>query len=354
MQPAVEQGNTSQSSNTPTLYRHTKKKEWGLALLAWEQDGKRGYRFEDGEVRVFKEGYYDLLEEVDAPADQSSPLLAELDRQQRRADKAAGNEPAITFEEQLGVFLEQFPEGFGSKEWLEKHRGQGGRRLKRHRDSAIAQAQKDLSAEAIDAALASGDLASVQKAALDVVENTDLVTKSQLDPLKRATPTEDFIRTLRNLLYGENEIGVRFDAFCRELATNSGRPPSWPLVTAVPSLVQPKDFICIRPSVFKTQADASSVTVRGTKTPSSRSYGGFLEMAADLRDQLTAAGHPPRDYLDLYDFIWVTLRPSSQEILEKVRVTLQKQRLAEARAAGGSEEGDEAEEEATEAPAQHA
>src|SRR5690606_26156746 len=44
------------------VYQHTKRAQWGLAALVWERDGKRGYRFEDGSERVFREGFYHLLE----------------------------------------------------------------------------------------------------------------------------------------------------------------------------------------------------------------------------------------------------------------------------------------------------
>ena len=47
------------------LYRHTKRPEWGVAILAWERGGRRAYQFEDGRLRKFREGYYSLMKPVD-------------------------------------------------------------------------------------------------------------------------------------------------------------------------------------------------------------------------------------------------------------------------------------------------
>ena len=48
---------TDQEDSAPVpgdrLYRHSKRKQWGFAVLAWEKEGKRGYQFEDGELRVW-------------------------------------------------------------------------------------------------------------------------------------------------------------------------------------------------------------------------------------------------------------------------------------------------------------
>ena len=59
--------------NTPTpppglrLFRHSKRPQWGIAALVWELNGKRGYQFSDGKLRVFKQGFYGLFESAVAP-----------------------------------------------------------------------------------------------------------------------------------------------------------------------------------------------------------------------------------------------------------------------------------------------
>ncbi|MEL6182380.1 MAG: hypothetical protein AAFS10_25715, partial [Myxococcota bacterium] len=58
-----------------SLYVHTKRPNWGRAILAWEQGGKRGYQFEDGRLRVFKKDFYGLFDTVELPEDDDSALV---------------------------------------------------------------------------------------------------------------------------------------------------------------------------------------------------------------------------------------------------------------------------------------
>jgi hypothetical protein len=331
MENAIQQSSPSPGSSSPTLYRHTKKHEWGLALLAWERDGKRAFRFEDGEVRIFKEGYYGLLEEVDRPADRTTEIVAKIDREHgvssRRRAGTKEPEQEITFDEQLEVFLAEFPGGFESAAWVEQHRGGGaGRRLKRHRDSAIDDARRQLGADALRELIDASDFAAVRQRAIDVLEATDLVTRAQIKPLSDSAGDQRIADALFELLHGERDIEERFDKFCHAVAQSSRKMPSWPLITALVGLIDPQEHLCIRPSVFATQAKWMAPSLQLGKQPKGSIYTRFVEMAKTILENLRGAGQKPRDLLDVYDFVWFTLRPAAMETLEHVR----KRKAAEA------------------------
>jgi hypothetical protein len=57
MDIAIDSIDTRESPNEDALYRHKKREEWGVAVFLWERDGKRAFRFADGETRVFKQGF---------------------------------------------------------------------------------------------------------------------------------------------------------------------------------------------------------------------------------------------------------------------------------------------------------
>ncbi len=306
------------------LYKHTKRAQWGYAVLAWERDGKRGYQFEDGELRVFKEGYYKLLAEAECPPDQAVRLLAQLGRASGAKGDGKGNDRVLTFDEQLAVFLEQYAEGFAGGEWRNQHRGEGlSRRLKRHRDAAIADAQEQLSREALSELIAANDHAEVVKRLSDVVQGTDLVTRAQADPLARAKPSADLSLGLRDLLYGEGPFDPLFDEFCRRLLEAGRKQLSWPLVTSILSLVQPNKHIAVRPTVIGKQAQWASPRLRYSAKPEARVYARILSMGNTVMTRLTEAGQPPKDFLDIYDFMLVTLRPAAERILEEVRARIE-------------------------------
>jgi hypothetical protein len=305
------------------LYQHSKRKQWGFAVLAWERDGKRGYQFEDGELRVFAKEFFGMLAEAECPPDQATRLLAKLGRQSgagKGADGKGGKEDQLTFQEQLQVFLTEHPDGFAGARWKDEHRGEGApRRLKRHRDFAVADASELLSREALDGLISAGDHAEVARRLAEVVNGGDLVTRAQAEPVSRAAPSPELSKGVREFLYGGGELEARFDELCRVLLEAGRKQLSWPLVTAIAAVVRPDEHVAVRPTVLSKQAQWAQPRLRYATKPDGKVYVRILTMARTVRDALAGAGHPPKDLLDVYDFMLVTLRPAATKILADVR-----------------------------------
>ena len=308
------------------VYQHTKRAQWGLAALVWERDGKRGYRFEDGSERVFREGFYHLLEPRPAVGETAEKLLAAAHRDANptrgtEAGAAAPSKPRATLEQLVGVFHELFPGGFTDPQWVLQRRGEGsGRRAKRYRDPALADAAQQLQRAALDQLIEQGQSAEVLARAHAVLAATDLVTPTQLHPLRHATPTATLAEALRDLMHEPDPDGVCFDRAATVLMRASGKPSTWPLLTGLRSLVQPQDEVCIRPSVFFEMVHVVSPVRIRKSNPNGSTLRHLSAVARELRDQLVAAGEQPRDMLDVHDFIWETCRPSAASLLERVRL----------------------------------
>ena len=323
---------TDAAEQIPHLYQHKKRKEWGFAIMAWERDGKRGYQFEDGELRVFKEGYYQLLEEMSDVAN-STAIMARLeakrasaakkDDKKKRSGGSRRSGPDIedlpTMGEQVMVFKDLYPQGFDDPKWIKDHRGGDGRALKRHRAPAIKRAQDSLNKDSLEALINAGQTRSVLERACEVLDKTDLVTKSQVDPLRDTGRDSRLAQALLDFLHGDGDLETRFAMLCRALATATKKPPSWQLATALGALVHPTDFVCVRPSVFSTQSVTMAPRLRPSKSPTSATFVGYCEMARKIQAALINEGLEPVDLLDIHDFIWVTLRPAANEILVRIR-----------------------------------
>lgn len=317
MSTSVTTNDSDSSASEVAFYRHSRQPKWGIGLMLWERDGKRGYKFEDGQLRVIAEPYYKLLEPSENPSP-DSPLMAELQKL-RSADGGANDINRMTFEEQRQVFVEQYPDGFVGEEWRKAYRGRReGRRLKRHREGAIAESQELLSAAALDEVIATQNWRDLQTKFSEILATTDLVSRANLEPFRRGVAGEPFVRALRDLLWGDGEFDGRFNEWCRQMSMLWSRVP-WTLATAPLALVHPKDHICVKATVFQKQADCSPVIVRPSKQPTPRSYAGYLEMSKQLRALLSDVGLPPHDLWDIHDFIWVTQRPAATDVLAKVR-----------------------------------
>jgi hypothetical protein len=316
---------TSNPNLMPPLYAHRKGDDWGLAILAWERGSRRGYQFEDGQLRVFKEGYYDLLDEVDTPADRAMRVIAELQRKlgstvgADESPKASRKPPDTSFEQQVAIFVIKYPRGFQDPAWVAAHRGdaEATRSLKRHRARPIAVAKQTLSIEALDAALEEGRASDIHAAALELLESSDLASKKQLEPLRMlpSSSHEPFVRRLRDLLYGDDAYELRFERYVATLALVRAGEPSWQLVTALPALVLPEQHVCVRPATLRKQAEWMAPRLRFKKTPNGTLCARFDEMAMGARAQLLEAGCVAVDLMDVFDFMLETLKPSSKQLL---------------------------------------
>lgn len=290
--------------NVRTLLKHDRRPQWGLAVVLWEREGKRGYQFADGTVRVIKEGYYHLFRPTTAPGDGSVRSLLRM--AMRRAD---GDDTTLpTVRHQAAYMKGLFAEGFASAEWVARHRG-GGRRLKRHRDPALAKAAELWAKDVLEAALEREDWAAVHGAMVEVLSYTDLVTPSLVTKLEKAEPTEELARSFFALLHVEETVRA-VDHFRKALALAGGPGTSWTMVTAPRALMHPQTDVCVRPSVWKTQARILMPGFTPGSKPTASEYRSFKKVADALRKELGMQGLTPRDLLDVYDFTWTTLRPA--------------------------------------------
>lgn len=326
-------------STPPVVYQHSKRAQWGLAALLWERDGKRGYRFEDGSERTFQEGFYHLLVPRPAVGEVAEKLLASVHRDPSSGSIAGApgtvRKPAPpTLQELVAVFHEAYAGGFADPRWLQQARGEGAkRRTKRHRTAAVLDAAQRLDRAALDELLAEGNASEVLARAVAVLGATDLVTATQLEVLRGATPSLAFAQALRDLMHEPDPEGLCFDRACTLLMRARGKPGSWPLLSGLRALVHPDEEVCIRPSVFFSMVAVVAPYRARKVSPQGGHYRHLVAVARELRDQLRAAGEQPRDMLDVYDFIWETCRPSAAPLLERVRLRAIEAAQAEAKAA---------------------
>jgi hypothetical protein len=232
-QPASQrEGN--KSKRTSMLYRHSTRKKWGFALLAWDHGEKRGYQFEDGKLRVFKKGFFKLIDEVEVDSDEKMAVLATLRRRLgwRENVTVKTTKPAVddvTFDLQVALFLDQYPKGFQDSKWAKEKRGIDTTRcLKRHRDVVIVEARKLLSRAQLISFFEEQRYQAVIDAMRAVGDSTDLIAKAKLSPLEGMgdEETKRLAEQLFELLHGEDRLAIRFERFVDTLGRSTKKQPS--------------------------------------------------------------------------------------------------------------------------------
>lgn len=301
------------------LYQHVRRDQWGLAVLAWEQPDKRGYQFEDGKLRVFQKGFYHLMQPVER--EKEHRLVQSLNRKlkvsERRQEVVAqarkNNQRLYTFEDQITAFCVEYPQGFGGEGWLTTQRGVGAkRRLKRHRDAAIAHAQDLLDPAQLEALLQQDEADTVHSRAVEVLRGTDLVSASQVELLQSLNDEQRavFARALFELLFGRESFDARFDA----LVESIGEACSWPLATVFLALVYPNQHVCVQQTAFRGQAKWMAPEMNHRKIPKGTTYRQYLAMAQSVRDALHRHQLEPQDLLDVAEFIRFTMKPAAKRL----------------------------------------
>jgi hypothetical protein len=315
----------STTSSLPVaLYTHTKGQQWGLAILAWERGPCRGYLFEDGVLRIFKEGFYEMLEEVDAPADKAAAVIADLRR--KLGDGAPHSSgvaharlpvPELSFEDQVRAFRVRYPEGFTDRAWIAKHRGKlDARRAKGHADAAFTEARESLAVGELDRALAENRAFQVLQTAIRLIEHTSLLTTPQIAPLHGLLPVRHatFAQSLRELLHGQGAYELRFERFVAVMSQPRRPGPTWQLATVLPALVHAEEHICVRPTTFREQAKWMAPRLILSNTPGGALYLRLVDMARAVKTALEREGLAPRDLMDVHHFMVMTLAPSAKKL----------------------------------------
>jgi len=310
----------------PTLYIHSKRPEWGLAIIARAGRQKNRYLFQDGRMRAFPAKFCHFMTPADKPLDVATRVAAQLSSQldghsfeNPPVSKAPPRADRVTLDDQLKIFLKLYPGGFFDHDYIKTVRGFEKRR-KRHREPSIEDARSTLSFDRLQAMIEADDYIGVMAAVRAVIDATSLCStrdKSVLDDLPNDM-LADFAVTVRDLLHDE---ALFFDRFTRLMAVldhdRSGRV-TWPLATVLPALIRPDKHVVVKPSVFRKQAEWMAPRLPYNKLPNAGLYERFRTMAESVGQKLVEAGHPPRDMFDVYDFIWSTLRPKALKLLDEI------------------------------------
>jgi hypothetical protein len=315
----------------PRLWMHKKRRDWGLAILAWEGQEKRRYQFQDGRARTFKQGFYSLLEEVDEPLDVTEGIVAELEgkldltRARREVIERAKSDGrhVVTFDDQWRIFEHLYPGGFQDPTYVseQRHSEEEGKRRKSHVDPVIEEAQQAFSKERLGELVAGGEADQVYSDVVAVLGSTSLSSGARhVGTLSKLPPSrfQDLGEALNDLLWGEGSLITRFDAWIAALTIGKDKP-SWELATTLPALVQPEEHVSVKASAFRTQARWLAPKLKLETTPDGSTYDRVRAMSMQAMDRLRERKAIPRDMLDLNSFIWTTLRPKARELLDQLR-----------------------------------
>ncbi|MFP2928974.1 hypothetical protein ACLESO_28000 [Pyxidicoccus sp. 3LG] len=303
---------------TPTLFTLEGQPSWGRATLLDEKDGKLVLFFEHGGRRVFIKSQVKGLQAVVLGEDEARTVSARLRGKHPQSGAAKKSAKAKTaraltsvfpsFDAQVRWFETFFPGGFAGEKFVSEERGAPEVKGKKgYKTAAIKLAQEQLSPERLASATPEETFAVAKK----LLAFTNLVFPIE-GPIPFNTMKEEdragFVAALGELLHGEGAHGPRFEKFADSVriwdAAGQARKVTWPLATLLQALYAPAQHTFVKPTVFEQQALILNLTADKHGRVTGAVYEGFLDVARKTSERLVAAGHMPRDLMDVYSFIW--------------------------------------------------
>lgn len=303
----------------PLVFRNRAQPAWGLGLVFEEHPLNWFLVFEHAGRKVFKKAATSSL--VPETLDPKTFAALESRLMGRTAAKLASR-PEVqkpskakrvvsrygSFEEQLAHFATLFPGGFGGARFIAASgRGLSGKK------GAVGGVAGSL-------ALVKDELSSARFKKAKPEELFDSAARAVAamngaSPLEGATPFRGLpkearpavVAALEALLFGKDEYPSRLEAFAGAVKlTGKGKqakPLPWPLATVFGALSSPEENVCVRPKAFAEQAALFERDVIATQPVTAVGYRKFLAVAEETQRRLRAAGHAPRDLLDVGAFI---------------------------------------------------
>ena len=89
-----------------------------------------------------------------------------------------------------------------------------------------------------------------------------------------------------------------------QLPADGGKVHTWPIVTLLPFLADPKRFLPLKPTNTELIAARLEVNLKYDTTPNWETYDAFLRMSKSLLDRLAQIG--AKDMIDVQHFMWIT------------------------------------------------
>lgn len=290
------------------LFIHTRRSDWGLAVLSHELDGKRHYLFQDGQKRALASGFDAMMQRIDAPTLEQHAAYARLQKQVGSRGQAPAPDSAA-FAAQLERLRQSYPGGLSGSKWEEEIRGSSVEKAL-GRDASIALARQELAREKLETLLSARRFEEVWALVTSVLKTSGLVAKAQLEVPVPRDRVHDLAVAVCGRLSDATPNAERFDRFVTALTVATGRIPSWELVTAPSALLHPREHVCVELGSLRRQLKVNGSRRTLATRPSGSAYAVALAHTHAMIHKLTDHGEAPRDLLDVRDFMAITLKPA--------------------------------------------
>lgn len=224
-------------------------------------------------------------------------------RKKRARFKVEGprRRPPLDFEHLVSSFKSRFPNGFGDHDFRELERD--------YKRDAGRMLRKEMGKEVFGRLFAKEDYPAICEIAKRVLQSTNLVhriEKAKLsDGIKTVASQKKFAKALYDLLYGADDMEIRFSRFS-DLLSQIGAN-QWPTATYYQFLASNGKWMFMKPSIMKRMAECLNVALNYKAEPNWLTYARLQELSDRVDLELRKRGLVPHSRMDVQGFIWTSM-----------------------------------------------
>jgi len=270
--------------------RHPSKEEWGVGEVLTDSNGQTVIIFfVGGGERTLSLEY---VQPIPVPINESShPVLDNL-----KISKTISGVKYQSLPQSIQYFLEKYPEGFYGTRFKEEERDY---KIKTHNLSLELLGQDEFSL-----LLESNDYSEIVKRSLKIVNSTNLIFPNEKmslkDGLNSPESKEVFSKTLNSLIYGDDELEVRFINFIKILESmNSSK---WTIMSYFLFIFQPEKYMFVKPTITQYSSELCGYEINYNPKLNWLTYKSVLDFSNYLFNELSEL--KPRDMIDVQSFMW--------------------------------------------------
>lgn len=270
--------------------RHPTMESWGLGKVLADSNSN--------DVKIFFVGAgektialkYVQPQKVSGE-DSTHPVLDNL-----KINKTTSGVKYQSLPQSIQFFLEQFPEGFSGKKFKDHER--------EYKDKARTLAQELLGKETFSLQLDKENYREVTKRALKVVNATNLIFPNEKMALKDGLLTDEaqksFSTTLYDLLYGEEDLKQRFEAFSKVLEDIDAA--KWTTVSYFLFFLLPEKHMFVKPTITQYSSELCGFEINYKPQLNWLTYKSILDFSNYLFSEISELN--PTDMIDVQSFMW--------------------------------------------------
>jgi len=199
-------------------------------------------------------------------------------------------------------FIEYFPKGFSDPDYVGSERA--------YKWNAHLRWEEVLSRKAFCALLGAGRYQEIASHAISIESRTNLLFSFEKmalrDAVKSHAGAQAFAHGLYDFLHGLGNIEVRFNRWrdvVAALPRRQTRVLTWPVLTVMGFIAQPRTHIYLKPTVTRRAAEAYGFDFTYRSQPTWETYRSLLDFAFTIQHDMSDLH--PRDMIDIQSFIWV-------------------------------------------------